>query len=540
MMASVYSAPGSSVAETVTPSVTPLLASSANICIIGVAGPPGSGYAQLTTTDVVLLSGTTPVVLPTISALNNDATLVSPVVSVTNVLNPSYGTPLGAGYIENTDFVMSYGQGPPDGNSATIARNPSGNIPDGTLVAVTYNYFPSDYWNPIRLYDIGSVESRFGPSYASQTNTQTGQVYYTGIGSPLSFAARMAFANGASSVVCQPLFARATPGNPTTAQVAPTAAAIANQSTWADTLYGLRPYTDIDIIVPIIGQDGNYVSNGAVLSIFGAVQSHQAYMNAQQQYIEAIFGEDGTASNSIFQQLQGSGAGSVRAHATQLQANFGNNLSCQGVLVNNTKFQVISPGGYTNSFNVGGQYAAAAVAGALGGRAVSSSLTHSPLVGFSGITDARTPQDKNDDAAAGLFVIENYRGVIRVRHAITLDRANGVARSELSVVRAKFLMMESIQQTLDSQIIGRIIADGNSPIVVGSAVAGVLSLLQQAGTIVAYSQPVPLLTSTNPTIITVTFSYRPSFAINYVKVNFSLDLTSSLITSNVSDVGSVQ
>lgn len=540
-MANVYTPPGTSVNQTIAQSVSPLLASPADICIVAPVGTPGSGYAQLTTTDVVLLQGTTPVVLPTISALNNDATLISPVVQVTDVLNPGYATTgaLGSGYVENTDFTMSYGQGPPDGASATIARKATGNMPDGTLVAVTYNYFPTDYWNPIRLFDIGSIESRFGPSYASAQNTTTGQTYYTGIGSPLSFAARLALANGAQSVICQPLFARATPGNPTSAQVAPTAQAIASSATWADTLYGLRPFVDLDIIVPIIGQDTNYVSNQAVLQIFGAVQSHQQYQSSQQQYIVSIFGEDGTASNSIFQQLQGSGAGSVRAHAAQLQSNFGNAISSQNVLINNTKFQVTTPGGYTNDFNVGGQYAAAAVAGALGGRPVSSSLTHSALVGFKGLTDTRGPAEKNADAGAGLFVLEAYQGLIRCRHAITLDIADGVAEAELSVVRAKYLMMESIQQTLDSQVIGQIIADGNSPIVVSSAITGVLSLLQQSGAIVAYSAVNAQLTSVNPTIITATFSYRPAFAVNYVNVNFAIDLTSSLITANVGTTGSV-
>jgi hypothetical protein len=539
-MASVYTPPGTSVSEITTPTVTPLLASPADICIIGVAGTPGSGYAQLTTTDVMLLQGTDPQPLPTIVNLNNDATVVSPVVSVMDVLNPAYGTPLGAGYVEGTDFTVQYGEGPPDGANGTITRLGSGNIEDGTLVAVTYNYFPTDYWNAIRLFDIGSVESRFGPSYAQQTNTQTGQVYYTGIGSQLSFAARQAFNNGAQSVICQPLFARATPGDPTTAQQSPSGAAVGDQATWTDTLYSLRPFTDLDIIVPIIGQDNVNVTNEAVVEVFSAVQSHQAYMNTQQQYIVGIFGEDGTASNSIFQQLLGSSSGSVRSHAQQLQSNFGNVLSSQNVLINNTKFTVVSPGGYSNTFQVGGQYFAAAVAGSLGGRAVSSSLTHSSIIGFSGVTDPRVPQDKNDDAAAGLMVVESFQGTIRVRHSITLDTTDGPAKSELNVVRAKFMLMESIQQTLDSQIIGQIIADGNSPIVVSSAITGVLTLLQQSGALVSYSAVQAQLTSLNPTIITATFSYRPAFAVNYVTVTFNLDLTTGTTTATTSNTTSGQ
>lgn len=532
-MASVYTPPQTTVTEITTTSVNPLIGSAADICLVGLAGNPSSSLAVLTATDTVLLSGTTPVVLPTLAALNNDAQLVS-IQSVTDVLNPGYGTPLGAGYVQTTDWVATVGQGPPDGSDGTIARVSNGSIPNGTLVAVTYTYVPSDYWNPIRLFDIGSVESRFGPSFATATNPQTGQVYYTGIQSQLSFAARLAFANGAQSVICQPLFARATPGDPTTAQQAPSAGQVGNSATWSDTLYILRPIEDIDVIVPVVGQDGSNISSADMLSIFGTVQSHQAYMNGQQQYIETIFGEDGTPNQSTFTSLQGSGAGSVRAHAAQLQSNFGNALSNQCVLINNTVFQVATPGGFTNTLNVGGQYAAAAVAGALAARPVASSLTHQPILGFTGVTDPRTESDKNDDAAAGLFVIESKKGIIRCRHGLTLDIVNGAAKSELSVVRSKFLMIESIRETLDNQVIGQIIADGNSPMVVRSAISGVLTLLQQQGAIVSYSAVSASLTSVNPTIITASFSYRPAFPVDYVQVSFSLDLTNSTITTDTS------
>jgi hypothetical protein len=535
-----YIPPQTTVTEITTTSVQPIIGSESNICLIGLAGSPGNSLAVLTTTDTVLLSGTTPVVLPTIAALNNDAQLVS-VVSVTDILNPGYGSPLGAGYVSGTDFTVALGEGPPDGSAATITRVGAGNMPNGTLVAVTYTYVPSNYYNPIRLFDIGSVESRFGPSFAQGVNPQTGQTFYTGIASQLSFAARMAFANGAQSVICQPLFTRATPGNPNTPQQTPTAGAVANTSTWSDTLYVLRPISDIDIIVPVIGQDGVNVSSNSMLSVFGTLQTHLAYMNSQQVYIEAILGEDGTSSQSMFQSLlggagatvTGNASGSVQAHVAALQANFANQLSAQCVLINNTVFQVATPGGYTNTLNVGGQYAAAAVAGALSSRPVSSSLTHSPILGFQSITDPRATSDKNSDAAAGLFVIENYQGIIRCRHSITIDIVDGAVRQELSVVLAKFLLEESIRQTLDNQIIGQVIADSNSPMVVGSAITGVLSVLQQQGAIVGYTTPVTALSSINPTIITATFSYRPAFPIDYVNVSFNLDLTTGSVTSTL-------
>jgi hypothetical protein len=393
---------------------------------------------------------------------------------------------------------------------------------------VTYTYLPSDYWNPIRLFDIGSVETRFGFSYASTIDPVSGQLIYTGIGSQLSFAARVAFENGAQSVICQPLFVRATPGDPSTAQQAPSAADVGNQTTWSDTLYVLRPIIDLDIIVPIIGNDGNVnVTDGDVLNVFEAVQGHLAYQNTQQQYIVTIMGEDGTSSASEASSLI---ATMRNTHAPDLQANFGNSLSSQMVLINNTVFQRSTPGGINATINVGGQYCAAAFAGGVGGRSVSSSMTRAPILGFQSISDTRTTGDKNADAGAGLTVIEQVGSLIRCRQGNTLDTQDGPAGAELSVVRAKFLMMESIMATINNQIIGQIIADANSPMVVSSAISGVLGLLQQSGTIVGYSAVTSALTSLNPTTIQATFSYKPAFPLNYVEIVFALDLTSNTIS----------
>jgi hypothetical protein len=525
-MTSAYTPPGVNVTESSSPTVSAQIASAADICIIGLAGDVTSSQTPITTTDTIILSGTAPILLPSLSSLQSDAELIA-VQSVTDVLNPSVGTPPGTGYQATSDYTVQTGEGPPDGTNGTITRVGAGSIPDGALVAVTYTYVPFDYWNPVRLYDIGSVESRFGASWATAQSPTTGQSYYTGINSQLSMGARLAFANGAPSVICQPLFARATPGNPTTAQVAPAANQVGNAATWSDTLYVLRPFTAIDVIVPLIGQDGINVTDASMLSIFSTVQAHIAYMNTQQQYIVGLFGEDGTASSaeaaSLITTLRNN-------HAPYLQSSYGNALSSQGVLLNNTVFQMPTPGGANTTINVGGQYAAAAVSGGLAGRTPSQSLTRQPVQGFSSITDPRVPADKNNDAGAGLMVIEQVGTLIRIRQGNTLDIQNGPARSELSVVRSKFVMMESIQQTIDSQIIGQIIADANSPLVVRSAISAVLNLLQGSGTIVGFANVTAALTSLNPTTITASFSYQPAFPLNFVDITFAIDLTAQSIT----------
>lgn len=521
-----YTPPGVSVNEITSPNVSPLLASPADICLVGVAGTYTSTSSAITQVDTFVMSGTSPITLPTLALTQNAGATLVAVQSVKDTLNPSVGTPLGAGYVSSTDYSVNL-------NANTISRLGTGNMPNNTLVTVTYTYYPANYWQAIRLFDIGSVEARFGLSWATSTDPVSGQTVYSGINSQLSMAARIAFENGAQSVICQPLFQLDGLGNPQ----APSTGNIGNAGTWTNTLQALRSWSNLNVIVPVVGQDNVNVTDSGMLNIFGAVQSHLAYMNTLQQYIVAIFGEDGTVEG-VGNNTSGLIYTLRNGHAASLQSNFGNSLSSQCVLINNTVFDRPTPSGNNATISVGGQYAAAAVAGALGSRPVSASLTRKAVLGFSGISkDPRTPQDKNSDAAAGLMVLEQIGQIVRCRQAITLDVIDGPAKSELSVVRAKFLLMESIRATLDNQIIGNIIADAHSPLIVRSAITSVLSLLQQSGTIVGYSQVQAQLSSLNPATITATFSYQPSFVVNNIVVTFNLDLTSGAVTTQTGASG---
>ncbi len=538
-MSATYTPPGVTISQITAPTVTPDIATGTNLCLVGLPGPPTTGISPLTVTDTFLFGvSNVPVVLPTIASLNNDAVLVS-VISVTDVLNPSYGVPAGAGYIAGTDFTVQAGEGPPNGTAATITALSTGAFYDTTtssyaprLVNVTYTYTPSNYWNPVRMFDIGSVQARFGQAWSTAT-ISNGLTVYTGINSPLSLAAAFAFQNGAQSVILQPLFQRATPGNPTTAQEPATGTAIGAATTWSDTLYTLRNVSNIDIIAPIVGFDNvNVTSNTEILGIFEAVQAHQAYQNSQNDFMLAIFGEDGTFSSSQLSTLSPPNSLLI-THAADLRSNYGNALSKQNVLINNAAFNVAVPGAQGGNMIIGGQYAAAALGGALVARSVSSALTRQYISGFSSIIDTRTPADKNNDAANGLLVLENYNGGVRCRQGITIDLADGPAGQEISVVRAQLVTIESIQQTLDNEIIGQIIADANSPLVVASAINGVLALLQSGGIIVGYTQATAQLTSLSPTTVSASFSYQPAFPLNYINVTFSLNLTTGSISSTV-------
>jgi hypothetical protein len=601
-MALAYVPPGVFVREEVSPSVNPLLASPANVCVVGLS----QGYVQRT--DQIGLSGT---VQETFPGLPSDAILVNPVLTVRNAASPLPDP----AYIEGTDYTISYTNSPinevqtvaltgsPGGGSftlgydgdttdniafnasastveqklevltafdpvdvsvsgsspnwtvsfagkyagadvdlllangagltggtspavtvtqqtqgrtgAAITRIDSGNIPEGATVNVIYQYIPALYFTATRLDELSSVENLYGSAFNSDGT----------VNSEVSFAASCAFENGASEVIVQPLFKRTDSSDPNSVPLQPTAADVTNSTTWEQTLYALRDINDINIIVPAIGQSfpGDVLSDAEELTIIQKVQDHIKYMKDQQQYIIGIFGEDSSTSSTVATKT------TLRAHIETLQSRFGGSVNEQLIFVSPSKFTRVNPK-TSGNFYVGGQYVAAGVAGLLAGQPVSQSITRKVISGFTEVSDPRSKADKNVDAQDGLLVLEQKGPVVQVRHGITTDNT-ATARREIPVVRAKHRMIESIRDTLESSIIGQVIADGQAPNVVGAAVGAVLEQLKTDKDIVDYNNVQSRTLSLDPTTVEVRYSYKPAFPLNYVNVIFSIDLTSGDLTT---------
>jgi hypothetical protein len=498
-MALAYRPPGVNVNEIVTTTISPILASPGLPCVVGRAS------GTQTRTDQFTLSGTTLTPLP---GLPLNATL-SAVLSVKDAQDPSKGASDGSGYALTTDYTVTTGL------AGGISRVGAGAIATGTLVNVTYTYVADDYFLPTLMTNMGSVESKYGPAL----NTAG-----TSINSPLSYAAACAFENGASSVVCQALFVRATPGNPSTAAQQPNDTSAAALSTWQDTLYNLRDIEDINILVPVIGQSMPNVGDSVQVSVFQAVEDHLAYMNVSQQYIFAIFGEDNSASSAVATQA------TIQSHATTLRGRHGGTTAEQIAILNTASFQRPSTqmGQYVS---VGGQYAAAAIGGMLASFPVSVALTRKAMSGFVKVLDSRDPQQKNADAGSGLLVVEQKGSNTVIRHGITINNTGGASKAEISVVRAKHRMIESVKDTIDRQIIGQIIADAQAPRIVASTVSAVLEGLRQNRDLVDYTAVEAQYTSLDPTMINVRFAYRPAFPLNYVNIEFSLNLSAATVST---------
>lgn len=523
-MALAYTPPSVQIDELYSPSVNPLLAANAQVCFVGL----GQGYETgLVTFDMSTqrdgTTGALTVTAPTdsvFSAVDGTHTFES----VSNFNNPSAGSNADGTYKQGSvaagdiDFKVVIAG---DKKTITLTPTKTTDSPAGSgkmdissgFVVVRYRFTADLYYTATRYDNSAAIEARYGPGFGTN-----------GIVTPLSAAAIMAFENGAPTVVVQPVYTLTTPTDSNSARNQPTigmSGTYFDQATWSQTLTGIRDIDDINVLVPIVGQSQGFTDD-QTLSVFSAVQDHIYFMSTQGQLIEGIFGED--SSGNISQAT----ASILRTHAQTLRTRLGGQVAEQCVLVSPSRFKRNSSNVSGTALSIGGQYAAACVAGMLANRPTTQPLTRKSVAGFSAVSDPRDKSAKDADAAAGLLVIEQRGTTIQVRHGLTLDNSS-TARRELSVVRAKHRMMESIRDTLETQVIGNVPADGNAQLVVKQAVMGVLENLRSQKILVDYNGVQTRLLTNDPTTVECRFAYRPAFPLNYINVLFSLDLSSGSV-----------
>lgn len=397
------------------------------------------------------------------------------------------------------------------GTRATVSRIDGGDIAEGETVTVVYRYLPDLYFHPTRLDQQSQVEEFYGPAFNSDGT----------INSPVSFAAQITFENGAREVIIQALFKRTTDNDPDSVRLQPSNTQVETTAPWEHSFYALRDIEDINLIVPIIGQSHAGLTDDEWLAIAKKLQDHVRFMNEEQQYIVGIVGEDSSASTTVAER------DTLRTHAEDLRQRYGGAIAEQFVMPNLSRYNRTNPVTSQN-FVVGGQYVAAAIAGMLAGRRVSASITRQTIGGFSGSSDFRSRSDKNADAQAGLLVVDTKGNALQIRHGITLDNSATVRR-EIPIVRAKHRMIESVRDTLESSVIGNTYGN-EAPAVVASTVQSVLEDLVEEGDIVGYSDIQARTLTLDPTTVEVRFSYRPAFPLNYIRISFSLDLSTGTVT----------
>lgn len=504
-MAYPYTPPGVSVEEIVGTSVSPILAGPTTLCLVGLSAGSISGLEQITLAygDADDDPGTADAPVPVLlRGLPSDATL--------NAISEVRDAFTGEVYTPVTDYTVQNAD-------RTVTPVAAGAIEDGTVVRVRYTYTPVGYFEPYRCDSIQAVEERYGSAWSADGLS---------IGSPVSHAALVAFENGAPFVYIQPLFA----GDPATQ---PTASGAASAATWVTTFTKLRDVPDINVITPVIGQadvtgDGD-VSSATLQSIFAALQDHLWYMKTQDQWVMGVMGEDAANGVDVTSSI-------IQNHALALQQRYDGDISEHMVLVSPAKF-IRGTAGPNQTMFVGGQYAAAGVAGQLASRRVQTPLTRKPLNGFLKVAEVRSKAAKNAEAEAGLLVIEQRGTNVQMRHGLTVNNES-VLKREISIVRSKHYMIESLFNTFETQIIGQVYADSEAPVVVRAAVIATLERLRSLDVIARYRSVDARLLSGDPTIAEVRFDYQPVAPLNYVRIIFSMNFNTQEITQvNAGTVG---
>lgn len=423
--------------------------------------------------EIVQLSGTTPVKLTQLGIASPSVKVADRYTGVTYNLTSDFSTVTGTG-------VDGTGSTPDD--TLSLVRVNGGAIADGTYVTVTYNFTDPGYYSVQRFTDYDDIRTLYGNPLDNNGN----------VASPLSLAAFLAMSNGAREIVTVAI--NADGATPTTNE-------------WATALALLNNEPGINVIVPVSGSQ----------AVHDLVQTHVTTQSAVGNYRRTFLGRDGTGTTVTDTQLKA-------------QANGYKNSRVALVSVPVVNFYA---GSITGEIAIGGQYVAAAVAGRFAFEGVQIPLTRKSVRGFYSIPNQPDATKLTQMQQAGVLTLaQNRVGQITVRHGVTTDMSNIYTR-EISVQAAKDRLRELIQDALDGQgLIGSVITPTTPDYVIG-AVQGALELATGGGLIFGYSNIKYRQPKTQPTQLEIRFMYKPSLPLNFIDVQFGIDTETG--TVNFSD-----
>lgn len=447
--------------------------------VIAIVGP-SLGYRV--NTEAVVLSGSDLVRLAKLGIIEDSITITKS-DGTAAVVDDDYEVTIGAGADSGTDLD----------NPTDINRASGTTIGDGETVVVSYHYTDAAYFEPLRVTNNDQVASSFG----SPLDRTTGEII-----SPLSFAAKFAFDNGASRVVLL-----ATPGDAASVTVEDLAAGYTK----------LLAETDVTIVVPLpVGIVGTDNTPGDVPTVCTNLVAAITEALADGIGRIGVLGfETTTTMNPVDIAAECSNERVVLTHPNRM--NYYNTF-------------------LSSTVEVAGYYHAAAWGGRLASLAVQMPMTRKPIRGFTGIAGAvlssMSKTTKDGWSRGGVSVTEpsDQKGLV-CRHGISTNTTDLFTR-EVSIIRAKDAMIRSIRSNLEgANLIGTPIV-AETPILLRAQIVGSLEMMVSQDVIVSYSGVTVQQVSIDPSVMEVRFQYRPAYPLNYIDIVFSIDTT----TGNVTDV----
>lgn len=363
-------------------------------------------------------------------------------------------------------------------------------------VTVTYQYTDASYHALNYFTDFASFVETYGPS----VDPTTGDLV-----SPLSFAAQVAIQNGVNQFYAIALD--------------PTKGTVAQQ--FADAYAMLSgSNTNVNVVVPL--WDG-VTDPAALAGMLQTLNSALVQDSIGGTLRMAVVGFDSayTGTPSAVATL------ATGISSRRIVAAWPNQLNYYNGVKNST-------------IVVDGIYLAAGYAGVMASQDPEMPLTHKYVQGFMGIPTtvqrALTTTAKDVLAKGGVSVTEVDRGNrLRIRHGVTTDWAGGILTREISLVRSQDALYNLLQDTMESSGLIGIPIGPNTALQVKSIASGALETAKATGVILDYNslavreQSPP---SGDPTVIEVKFAYRPSWPLNYILVNFTVDTTNGTTDLN--------
>jgi hypothetical protein len=493
-----YVPPGVYVQDTTTPIVSTTGLPPSIVTILG----PALGYQ--TATETVLVYANTGTVL------SNEGIFTTAVTGPPAIAAPVVKKLDGTLLTVNTDYTFvtdTSGPGGTAGGITSIQRvTNSPNIADGDSVTITYSYADTTYYTPQTHTDFDSIMSVYGVPMVSTAPTNPNA---TQVASPLSMACQMAIQNGAATVITLAL-------NPSDGDLrAQFQAAYSKIAT---------NYSTTMIIAAL--PDDLTVSSGTVAAytqlLAQDLNSHCTNASNNGYTRIGIFGCPRNFSESDL--TQEGLAGSITSKRLVLA--YPHNM----LLFNSSTNQITT---------VGGPHLAAALAGKLSSLPTNTGLTKQVVSGFQGIPTSvlqgMTKPYKDSLSSSGVLVAEiNRLNQLLVRHGVTTDMSS-LDKREISMIRIADTLFNLVQQGMEAAgLIGQPI-DADMSMRVKAALSSILEQSVTTEVIVSYANLKVMQQSPpsgDPTIINCKFSYLPAVPLNYITVQFQVDLTTGVVSDS--------
>lgn len=430
-------------------------------------------------TDQIIPPGTEPGPVVTVDFRQKGIKKES--IKVANAITGELFVPESDYVIVNTKHGDDNAPGTRD-DSYAIKRVKEGAIKEGDTVSVSYTYVSDEIFQPRAFYTYSDVQDYYGTPFNDKGEIQ----------SELTLAARFAFSNGASRVVCVAIDA-ADPKAPKLAD-------------YENALAKLEGDPDISVVVPATGMQ----------QIQQSVLAHVKVQSQNNYERRAIVGRDGSTTPVSTQQLIAD-AQSFSSSRVILVA-----PAAIKFFVSELNKEIV----------IGGQFLAAALAGVSVSRSPADPLTRKQIVGFSDLVQGVHDGEKTTLSQNGVCVLEKTRrNELRVRHGVT-TKVGSVLQREWSVVGQEDSMIFRVRAYLDSDgLVGTMINDLTLVNIKASANAALESLVRD-GVIRDFQGLQVRQLQATPDVVEVKFEWQASMPLNYIVVKYSINTSSGDISAS--------